>query len=174
MKTIMKIIYLAIALFAFACFVLSPQAQAVSPPPDGGYPGFNTAEGQDALGSVTTALRTRHLAGGRSLPTPTPTSIPPSGRERSSSNNRATNTAVGAAALFFNSDGTDNTAVGAAALLNNVDGSDNNAAGRNALNLNVSGFFNNAHGRSALVNNTESENNAFGDLAMENNMTGRQ
>jgi hypothetical protein len=38
----------------------------------------------------------------------------------------------------------------------------------------VSGFFNNAHGRSALVNNTESENNAFGDLAMENNMTGRQ
>jgi trimeric autotransporter adhesin len=157
MKTIMKIIYLAIALFAFACFVLSPQAQAVSPPPDGGYPGFNTAEGQDALGSVTTALRTRHLAGGRSLPTPTPTSIPPSGRERSSSNNRATNTAVGAAAL-----------------LNNVDGSDNNAAGRNALNLNVSGFFNNAHGRSALVNNTESENNAFGDLAMENNMTGRQ
>jgi trimeric autotransporter adhesin len=157
MKTIMKIIYLAIALFAFACFVLSSQAQAVSPPPDGGYPGFNTAEGQDALGSVTTALRTRHLAGGRSLPTPTPTSIPPSGRERSSSNNRATNTAVGAAAL-----------------LNNVDGSDNNAAGRNALNLNVSGFFNNAHGRSALVNNTESENNAFGDLAMENNMTGRQ
>jgi hypothetical protein len=56
MKTIMKIIYLAIALFAFACFVLSPQAQAVSPPPDGGYPGFNTAEGQDALGSVTTGF----------------------------------------------------------------------------------------------------------------------
>jgi hypothetical protein len=33
----------------FACFALSPTAQAVSPAPDGGYPGGNTAEGQNAL-----------------------------------------------------------------------------------------------------------------------------
>jgi hypothetical protein len=33
---------------------LLPQAQAVSPAPDGGYPGGNTAEGQTALLSVTT------------------------------------------------------------------------------------------------------------------------
>ena len=38
----------------FACFTLSPRAQAVSPPPDGGYAGGNTAEGQNALFSLTT------------------------------------------------------------------------------------------------------------------------
>ena len=37
---------------------------------------------------------------------------------------------------------------------------------------NVSGTFNNAHGRSALSANDGSENNAFGDLAMENNTSG--
>ena len=37
-----------------ACFALSPSAQAVDPPPDGGYPGNNTAEGDDALFSLTT------------------------------------------------------------------------------------------------------------------------
>ena len=36
------------------CPGLSPRAQAVSPPPDGGYPNENTAEGQDALLSLTT------------------------------------------------------------------------------------------------------------------------
>ena len=36
-----------------ACFGLSPAVQAVVPAPDGGYPGFNTAEGTDALFSLT-------------------------------------------------------------------------------------------------------------------------
>src|SRR3954466_807453 len=31
------------------CFAFSPQMQAVSPPPDGFYPNFTTAEGQNAL-----------------------------------------------------------------------------------------------------------------------------
>jgi len=39
---------------ALAWFALSPPAQAVTPPPDGGYPGFNTAEGDNALFSLTT------------------------------------------------------------------------------------------------------------------------
>src|SRR5213593_126027 len=38
----------------FACFGLLPKAEAVNPPPDGGYPGGNTAEGQAALLSLTT------------------------------------------------------------------------------------------------------------------------
>ncbi|MGC1322729.1 MAG: hypothetical protein WA849_11155, partial [Candidatus Udaeobacter sp.] len=38
----------------FACLALSPIAQAVVPPPDGGYPGFTTAEGTNALQSLTT------------------------------------------------------------------------------------------------------------------------
>src|SRR5438046_8811628 len=38
-----------------AAFALSPTAQAqLSPPPDGGYPGNNTAEGTDALFRLTT------------------------------------------------------------------------------------------------------------------------
>jgi hypothetical protein len=36
------------------CIGFSRQAQAVIPPPDGGYPGGNTAEGQAALLSLTT------------------------------------------------------------------------------------------------------------------------
>src|SRR5678816_902560 len=40
--------------FALACFGLSPTGRAVVPAPDGDYPGFNTAEGEDALFSLTT------------------------------------------------------------------------------------------------------------------------
>src|SRR5206468_11888919 len=36
------------------CFGLSPAARAVTPAPDGGYPKQNTAEGEDALFSLTT------------------------------------------------------------------------------------------------------------------------
>ena len=31
---------------ALVCFGFLPTMQAVIPPPDGGYPGFNTAEGK--------------------------------------------------------------------------------------------------------------------------------
>jgi len=40
-------------LVALVCFGLLPTTQAVSPAPDGGYPGGNTAEGQSALLSLT-------------------------------------------------------------------------------------------------------------------------
>ena len=36
-----------------ACFGLSPAARAVEPPPDGGYNGGTTAEGDNALFSLT-------------------------------------------------------------------------------------------------------------------------
>src|SRR5438552_567519 len=36
------------------CFALCQMAQAVTPAPDGGYPGGNTAEGTQALQSLTT------------------------------------------------------------------------------------------------------------------------
>src|SRR5437660_3906405 len=42
--------------FALACFALLPTVRAVTPPPDGGYPNANTAEGDDALFSLTTGF----------------------------------------------------------------------------------------------------------------------
>src|SRR4029453_7383880 len=39
---------------ALALFALSLTAQAVDPPPDGGYPNQNTAKGEDALLNLTT------------------------------------------------------------------------------------------------------------------------
>ena len=41
-------------LSAAACFWLLPRAQAVNPAPDGCYPNFTTAEGCNALNSLTT------------------------------------------------------------------------------------------------------------------------
>jgi hypothetical protein len=57
MKTLINNIHTAFALFALACFAFSPTAQAVVPPPDGGYPNGNTAEATDALFSVTTGIQ---------------------------------------------------------------------------------------------------------------------
>ncbi len=45
-----------LVLFVIGCFALSPIAEAVNPPPDGGYPGGNTAEGQAALLSLNTGF----------------------------------------------------------------------------------------------------------------------
>jgi len=39
---------------AVAALAFSPTARAVSPPPDGGYPNFNTSEGEEALFSLKT------------------------------------------------------------------------------------------------------------------------
>ena len=54
MKTLMKTINPAVVALVLACFALSPETQAVSPAPDGGYPGGNTAEGTSSLLNRTT------------------------------------------------------------------------------------------------------------------------
>src|SRR5438876_12073528 len=51
-----KLSKVATALLFTSCFALSPSAQAVSPAPKGGYPGGNTAEGQNTLFSLTTGI----------------------------------------------------------------------------------------------------------------------
>ena len=51
MKTIRSQIFVSV----FVCgLALSQNSHAVIPPPDGGYPNFTTAEGQNALFSLTT------------------------------------------------------------------------------------------------------------------------
>ena len=54
MKTTIRTLLVSLA-FVFLS-AAGPKAQAVVPPPDGGYPGFNTAEGQKALFSLTTGV----------------------------------------------------------------------------------------------------------------------
>ena len=149
-----------------------PGVQAVVPPPDGCYPNFTTAEGCNALVSLTTGAGNTGLGWFSLFSNTTGNFNTGVGAGALALNNTDNNTGVGAGALFLNTTGTENTAVGANALVHNDTGSENNAFGTNALFNNVDGFFNNAHGRNALVNNTGSENNAFGDLAMENNTSG--
>src|SRR5438874_5521603 len=90
---------------ALLCFVLSPAAQAVLPPPapDGGYPNRNTAEGTRALFNLTTGLD--NMA---------------NGFEALFRNTTASfNTASGSKALHENTTGGSNTATGFQALFNN-------------------------------------------------------
>jgi uncharacterized coiled-coil protein SlyX len=157
MKTIIKIIYLAVVGVLLACFTgFAPKAFGVTPPPDGGYPSKNTAEGQDALFSLTNG--TANTANGFSA---------------LKANTRGDrNTANGALALFTNVIGSENTATGYTALLFNR-GSGNTANGVAALYNNATGDNNTANGQRALYDNLNgSRNTANGDGALSNNTTG--
>src|SRR5207248_3848349 len=98
--------------FGFTWLALAVAARAVSPPPDGGYPNFTTAEGANALFSLTTGSANTAV-GFFSLFSNTAGNF---------------NTAVGAGALDLNT-ADNNTATGAAALLLNTIGIDNTATG---------------------------------------------
>jgi Chaperone of endosialidase len=175
MKTLTKIpiTSLLIAL-ALACIIgLVPKAQAVVPPPDGGYPNFTTAEGTQALQGLTTGAGNTGV-GWRALFADTTGSFNTGlGAGALVLNQADSNTAVGAVALLLNTTGFQNTAVGTAALLNNTTGDGNTATGINALFSNTEGNFNTAIGGAALVNNTTGAGNtATGTLALNANTTG--
>jgi hypothetical protein len=97
MKTTIRSFFALLALFSL--FAAGREVDAVIPPPDGGYPNFNTAEGQNALFSLTTGVANTAV-GWFSL--------------RSNSTG-SFNTALGAGALLANT-GDSNTATGVAAL----------------------------------------------------------
>src|SRR5437879_2333372 len=130
-------------LFVLACFALSPMARAVTPPPDGGYPGNNTAEGTDALFSLTGGLDNTAT-----------------GHDALFSNTfGSANTAVGYQALYSNTEGELNTAVGRNALYSNTEGQFNTASGAGALERNTMGSNNTANGDDALESNTTGSSN---------------
>ena len=81
---------------ALACFAVSPAARAVVPAPDGGYPNFNTAEGDNALFYLTTGENNTAI-GFRTLNVNTTGSY---------------NTATGSQALYLNTTGFGNTVNG--------------------------------------------------------------
>jgi hypothetical protein len=87
-------------LLALACFAFPQGVFAVVPPPDGGYPNFNTAEGTDALFSLTTGANNTAI-GSLAL--------------RNNTSGSA-NTANGSGALASNTNGYNNTATGAVKL----------------------------------------------------------
>ena len=160
-------------IFASLFFGLLPRAQAVIPPPDGGYPGGNTAEGQNALSSLTTGgFNTAN--GFLSLRSNSTASFNTGvGAGTLLVNNADNNTAIGAGALLSNTIGIFNTASGAFALLNNTEGHHNTSVGSRTLLSNTTGEENTALGFGVLGNNTGgNQNTATGSLALSGNTTG--
>jgi hypothetical protein len=158
--------------FGLACFALSPAASAVSLPPDGGYPGFNTAEGQNALSTLTTGQGNTGVGWDALFSNTTNnlnTAVGAGALVLSTADN---NTAVGGIALLLNTTGTANTATGANALTNNVDGNSNTADGYNALNANTHATQNTAIGRGALAFITTGGSNTALGYQAGNNLTG--
>jgi hypothetical protein len=120
-------------ILALLCFARLSKVQAVVPPPDGGYPGFNTAEGQNALFTLTTGAANTAVGWHSLFSAGAANNNTGVGAGTLALNTSESNTAVGAAALFLNTSGDQNTAVGTAALLFNDSGSHNNAIGVDAL-----------------------------------------
>jgi hypothetical protein len=167
----MKIFRLFVA-FTIICFALVPRAQAVVPAPDGGYPNFTTAEGQNALKSLTTGAGNTAI-GWFSLFSATTASFNTGvGAGTLPINTGDNNTATGTAALLLNTTGATNTADGSQALLHNTDGTSNTAVGFAALFSNTLGNANTAIGDSALSSNTADSNAAVGFKALASNTTG--
>lgn len=136
----------ALAVLALFAFAGAPLTHAVTPAPDGNYPGMNTAEGQNALFSLTTGVDNTAL-GYQTLYS-----------DKTGSNN----TAVGWNALRFNTSGNDNTGTGAQALYKNTTGNGNTALGRNALLLNTTDSGNTGIGFQALQNTTSGSSSSDG------------
>src|SRR5436189_4145824 len=91
----LRLVFLLVGL-ALGWFAFSPLARAVDPPPDGGYPNANTAEGDNALldlglGAFNTAIGNSALQ---------------------SNTTGSQNTATGALALQSNTTAGNNTATG--------------------------------------------------------------
>ncbi len=161
--------------FALVCFGLSPASRAVTPPPDGGYPNHNTAEGDFALFSADVEAGNDNTAIGFSTLYSNVGSFNTAiGSEALYSNTAShDNTATGSFALHTNTIGNENTATGAGALLRNTIGNANTATGVAALQSNTTGDSNTATGVAALALNTTGNNNtANGVGALFNNRIG--
>ncbi len=161
-------------LLALACFGFSsPKAFGVVPAPDGGYPGGNTAEGQNALLSLTSGQYNTGIGIFSVLSLSDGNFCTGIGAGTLLANTADQNTATGAGALFSNTTGEENTANGTFALFSNTEGNQNTAVGDNALFSNTEAGFNTATGHSALFSNTNgSSNTAIGQSALFDNTTG--
>jgi uncharacterized coiled-coil protein SlyX len=166
-------VFLVIPL-VLACFGLTPTMPAVSPPPDGGYFGANTAEGgAGTLFSLTTGTNNTALGAGALFSLTTGTQNTATGAQALKNNTADNNTADGFQALVKNTTGVNNTATGWRALFENRTGDANTANGLQALNSNTIGTGNTAMGFQTLFHNTTGNHNAaVGEDALSGNTTG--
>ena len=156
-KNTFKAVLLVLGSLAFF-----PQMHAVSPPPDGCYPNFTTAEGCNALQNLTTGAGNTGVGWYALFGTSTGSFNTGIGAGALVLNNSDSNTAVGTAALLLNTAGTGNSALGTAAMVNNDNGTNNTAVGAFALQTNTNGSNNAAVGNAALQNSTGDFNTALG------------
>jgi hypothetical protein len=152
-------------LLVIGCLAFLPQMQALSPPADGCYPNFTTAEGCNALQSLTAGAGNTGVGWYALFGTSTASFNTGIGAGALVLNNADSNTAVGAAALLLNTAGTGNSALGTAAMVNNDNGTNNTAVGSFALQNNTNGSNNTAVGGTALQNSTGDFNIALGAAA---------
>ena len=142
-------------------------AQAVNPPPDRGYPEANTAEGQNALFSLTTGVANTAVGWLSLNVLDTGNFNTAIGAATLIGNTADQNTATGAGALFNTSTGGNNTANGAFALFDNLQAGDNTAIGSHALLSNTTGSNNVALGSGAGASATTGSNNVYVGAGMQ-------
>jgi hypothetical protein len=158
---------------AFCCFALSAVQAQLSPPPDGGYPGNNTAEGDSSLFSLTTG-HDNTANGFETLKNTTIGTFNTATGSKALHNNTmgVENVATGDRALFSNTTGFGNTAIGRA-LESNTVGSSNVAIGVYTMGNNTGGSYNTAIGAEAFaLNTTGNDNIALGSHAGTNVING--
>jgi hypothetical protein len=161
MKRIRKSVIFAYAAVVYFTASPLPKAFGVTPAPDGGY-GNNTAEGNGALGSLTTGSDNTAIGASALFNNTTGGGNTASGAGALQNNTGDDNTANGLFALFNNTTAQGNTATGSEALIGNRTGGLNTATGFGALGHNITGYENTATGFGALVRSTGSNNIALG------------
>jgi trimeric autotransporter adhesin len=156
------------------CFALSPRLRAVTPAPDGGYLGANTAEGgAGTLFSLTTGTNNTAVGSQALFSLTTGQQNTAVGAQALRNNRANNNTADGFQALALTTTGFENAATGWRALVSNTIGFHNTADGFSALSGNTTGNHNTANGDEALGSNTTGNfNTTDGAHSLENNTTG--
>jgi endosialidase-like protein len=141
------------------CLILLSIAQAVNPPPGGGYPGRNTAAGTNALLRLTDGRENTALGAGalqNNTVGDANTAVGTGALDGNRRGNQNTGTGLLALESGREDNGPDNTAYGYRALGNN-NGSRNTAIGWNALIIIFEGTDNIALGHSAGRNLSHSD-----------------
>ena len=153
--------------FGLACFGLSPTARAVTPPPDGGYPGRNTAEGDFALFSLASGPNNTAIGYFALANTTTSSNNTAVGFEALLQQPGAGNNTAGVLCALSEHEGNDNTAVGYNALFENTTGSFNTAVGAYAPGLTLAAGTR-PSGYDALYQYAQQDTPAIEDKALQN------